>query len=171
MANSTTETGNLSKRPKVGKIGYKSYGKAYSLPFDVWMTLFEEIEKTSNVTHVAKVHKIKRQSLSRKYNNYINKNVDPSKDTRGYCKRIFSVQEELNIFDELWSSAFTIGFEKAFSNQSIFYVAKRVHKMKSEDENRKPFVCSIGWANGFRKRHGIDITNGKANYYNWEVLF
>lgn len=171
MAKSTSKTGIVAKGSNIGKIGHRSHGVAYNLTFDVWMTLFEEIKEKHCILRVAKKYNIKRQSLSKKYYNYIHNNVNPSLDSRGVCKKIFSVQEELNIFDQLWLSAFTIGFKNAFSNDSLFSVANSVYEMKSDDEKKLPFARSIGWANGFRNRHGIYITNGKRNYYNWEVLF
>lgn len=165
-----SNSNNNTNKVKVGYIGCRSYGVAYDLPKEIWMAMFEEIDRTKNITRVAKAHKIKRQSLSRKYNQYKKNNVDPADDLRGYCKKIFTQIEELHIFDQLWNNALVYGFEEAFSTDAIIFAANNEHQLLKERKIMKPFNGSVGWANCFKKRHGIEITNGNKNYYMWDVL-
>lgn len=135
-----------------------------------WIQMFKEIEQTHNISLVARTYDVKRQLLSRKYRNWVKHNEDPSVDKRGLCNRVFSEEEEKIIIDHLWKDALFNGSKLVFSGEYVTKTAKSFYNMMKSKRNMKPFQASPGWSFEFKKRHGIDVSNRRAKYYQWMIV-
>lgn len=158
------------KMLKIVKIGYQKPGIAYKLPPEQWHQMFNLIEVTGNISLIARIYEIKRQTLSRKYRAWKQRREDPSIDRRGHSSRVFSKADEMLIMNLLWNQAAAVGSSVVFTDEFIVNTAIYVYNILKLHKPMKPFVACPTWSNDFRKRHGIVISSKVSKYYQWNII-
>ena len=132
---------------------YKKYNKAKWN----WMTIFKEIEtsKKNKIPKIIKItamkYNINYQTLKNKYDCYKNNKIlSLYKENRGGLNKIFSEDEERNIF--LFIKDNFIDKHRVVCNDIIKIYAKQKFEELHSDKN---FNASDGWCNMFKKRWNL----------------
>lgn len=134
-----------------------------------WLELFKKIQEVRNITEVANGAGIRRQILSEKYNLW-KKYGDNYVFSKTWSNRIFTQEEENELFRMIWNYDGLLDKEQRFSDTVIERVASSYYHMIQHGRKVKPFKVSLGWIIDFRHRFGIKFKSNKSYYLQWEII-
>lgn len=134
-----------------------------------WLLLFDRIEEVRNITEVAHQTGIRRQILSEKYNLW-KKYGNEYLYSKTWSNRIFTQEEECELFLEIWNYDYTTDDSQKFCDSVIEKLATEFYNKVSKQRATKPFKVSLGWIIDFRHRFGIKFGASKSYYLQWEIV-
>jgi hypothetical protein len=129
-----------------------------------WSEVFNEMDELKNTNtfflkDTSKKYGIKYDTLSHKYNLYCNnKDVDFNKETRGGSNKIFTINDEKDLYENLKLNF--MDKNKPLNNGIIKEIALNI--IKNKDEKIK-FNASNGWCSMFKKRWDLSTQTVKCS--------
>jgi hypothetical protein len=129
-----------------------------------WSEVFNEIDKLKNTNkfflkETSKKYGIKYDTLAHKYNFYCNnKDVDFNKETRGGSNKIFTINDEKELYENLKLNF--MDKNKPLNNSIVKEIALNI--IKDKDKKIK-FNASNGWCNMFKKRWNLSTQTVKCS--------
>jgi len=127
----------------------------------IWSDVFNEIDslKDKNKNYIKDVS-IKYDTLVHKYNNYCkNKELNFNKESRGGSNKIFTIQEENEIYTYIKINF--IDTNKPLNNNIIKEIA--LNKFKNKNQIDIKFNASNGWCSMFKKKWNLSTQKVKCS--------
>ena len=132
-----------------------------------WTEVFNEVDnlKDKNKNYLKDIsikYGIKYDTLAHKYNNYCkNKCLDFNKESRGGSNKIFTTQEEKDMYDYIKINF--IDKNKPLNNNIIKEIALNKFKNKNKDKDKITFNASNGWCSMFKKKWNLSTQKVKCS--------